>query len=74
MVDGELLILLVTTRRRGRWTLPKGWPVKGKSMAESAAIEAAEEAGVQGVAFKEPIGSYRYKKRMTLNTNRKHQD
>jgi 8-oxo-dGTP pyrophosphatase MutT (NUDIX family) len=46
--DGGLSILLVTSRRSGRWILPKGWPVRGLSLAEAAAKEAFEEAGVRG--------------------------
>jgi 8-oxo-dGTP pyrophosphatase MutT (NUDIX family) len=39
--------LLVRTRR-GRWTFPKGGVQAGLSYAQSAAIEAYEEAGVHG--------------------------
>ena len=42
-------ILLVTSRISGHWLLPKGWPMEGKSAAESALQEAFEEAGVWGV-------------------------
>ncbi len=38
-------VLLITSRRRGRWIVPKGWLVKGRSPAQSAAREAFEEAG-----------------------------
>src|SRR5215470_13183079 len=39
--------LLVRTRR-GRWTFPKGGTQAGFSHAQSAALEAFEEAGVHG--------------------------
>jgi 8-oxo-dGTP pyrophosphatase MutT (NUDIX family) len=39
--------LLVRTRR-GRWTFPKGGAQKGLTHAQSAALEALEEAGVHG--------------------------
>jgi 8-oxo-dGTP pyrophosphatase MutT (NUDIX family) len=55
-------VLLVTSRATKRWLLPKGWPVKGKSTAESALQEAFEEAGVWGNAGEQPIGSYLYDK------------
>lgn len=55
-------ILLVTTRRTGRWTPPRGWPVEGRSLSESAAVEAWEEAGANGEAGPEPLGTYRYEK------------
>jgi ADP-ribose pyrophosphatase YjhB (NUDIX family) len=29
-------VLLVTGRRSGKWTIPKGWPMPGKSLAEAA--------------------------------------
>ena len=63
-LDGRIRILLVTSRRRGRWILPKGWPKKGLSLADTAVLEAREEAGVVGIAHAEPVGSYKYEKRM----------
>ncbi|WP_153885555.1 NUDIX domain-containing protein [Microvirga tunisiensis] len=38
--------MLVTTRGRKRWIVPKGWPVPGLQPYESAAREAFEEAGL----------------------------
>ncbi len=55
-------VLMVTTRGTGRWIIPKGWLVPGKTAAESALIEAWEEAGVSGEAAKAPIGSFAYTK------------
>ena len=55
-------ILLVTTRGRGRWTIPKGVVDVGRTPVESAVKEAYEEAGVRGVAAAEAVGSYRYRK------------
>ena len=57
-------ILLVTSRRRGRWMLPRGWPMKGMSLPQSAAQEALEEAGVTGVVHSDPVATYSYSKRM----------
>lgn len=51
-------VLLITSRGTGRWILPKGWPMKGKTLAEAAAREAWEEAGVRGDVSAEPVGSY----------------
>jgi 8-oxo-dGTP pyrophosphatase MutT (NUDIX family) len=49
--DGRAIrILLITSRRSGRWIVPKGWPVRGLNFAEAAAKEAFEEAGVRGQA------------------------
>lgn len=55
-------VLLVKTLRRGHWIIPKGWPMKHKSLAEAAAIEAWEEAGVAGTVGTEPIGAFTYTK------------
>ncbi|MEJ2517823.1 MAG: NUDIX domain-containing protein [Methyloceanibacter sp.] len=57
-------VLLITTRGRGHWTIPRGWPKQGLSDHELAATEAAEEAGVMGKVDKTPIGSYTYTKRL----------
>lgn len=56
-------VLLVTSRRRGRWILPRGWPVEGMSHGMAAAKEAKEEAGVIGEMSHEALGDYLYKKR-----------
>lgn len=55
-------VLLVTSRRSGRWIIPKGWPMPGKSLAEAAAQEAFEEAGVTGTVDPKPLGSFRHSK------------
>jgi len=55
-------VLLVTSRRSGRWTIPKGWPMPGKSLAEAAEQEAFEEAGVRGTIDPKPIGTFRHVK------------
>lgn len=61
--DAGKEVLLVTSRGSGRWILPKGWPMDGKSAAEAAGIEAWEEAGVQPAKVaKKPLGSFEYTK------------
>ncbi|TNC74626.1 NUDIX hydrolase [Rubellimicrobium roseum] len=51
--------VLLVTSSTGRWILPKGWPIQGKSPAEAALTEAWEEAGVsRGKASRKPVGSY----------------
>ena len=59
---GELELLLVTSRTRGRWIIPKGWPIKGLKPQKSAAREAFEEAGIRGEVTTKPIGRYPYDK------------
>jgi 8-oxo-dGTP pyrophosphatase MutT (NUDIX family) len=60
MVGHEVEILLVTSRTRGRWVLPKGMMTSGMTPAESAAKEAWEEAGIAGSVSRECLGVYRY--------------
>jgi 8-oxo-dGTP pyrophosphatase MutT (NUDIX family) len=60
--NGAPEILLVTSRNRRRWVIPKGVVEIGMSAVESAAKEAYEEAGVRGEACAEAIGSYEYTK------------
>lgn len=55
-------VLLIKGRRRKQWIIPKGWPMKNKSLAEAAAIEAWEEAGVKGHVSPEPVGKFSYTK------------
>ena len=62
--NGTLKIMLVTTRGRKRWMIPKGWPVLGLEPHESAAREAFEEAGLVGSVDPQAVGSFRYIKRL----------
>ena len=54
--------LLITSRGSGRWIIPKGWPVNGKTPAESALKEAWEEAGVIGELSGRCLGIFSYRK------------
>ena len=57
-------IMLISSRDTGRWVIPKGWPIKGLTPAETAAREAYEEAGLGGQVSKKPIGEFEYGKRL----------
>jgi 8-oxo-dGTP pyrophosphatase MutT (NUDIX family) len=59
VIDGRVVFLLVTSRRSGRWIVPKGSIVAGETPWRSAELEALEEAGVEGIVEPEPIGTYR---------------
>ncbi len=59
---GKLQILMITSRDTGRWIIPKGWPMPGRSPAECAAQEAWEEAGVKGDTTPISQGAYLYNK------------
>jgi hypothetical protein len=61
--DAPIRILLVTSRENRRWVIPKGNPSSGVVAHAAAAIEAEEEAGVQGLVCPTPLGTYRYRKR-----------
>lgn len=55
-------VLMVTSLNSGRWILPKGWPMKGRTLAGAARREAWEEAGVIGRVSESPVGYYTYQK------------
>jgi 8-oxo-dGTP pyrophosphatase MutT (NUDIX family) len=62
--DGEIMVMLVTSRETRRWVLPKGWAEPDLAPHELAAKEAFEEAGLVGEIEPEPIGYYSYDKRL----------
>ncbi|CAM3301597.1 NUDIX hydrolase [Rhodothermus bifroesti] len=55
--NGQLEVLLVTSRTVGRWVIPKG-NVGKKTAQEAASKEAFEEAGLRGRIDPEPLGCY----------------
>lgn len=62
---GKSQVMLLTTRETGRWTIPKGWPMKGRKPAEVASQEAYEEAGLVGhIVSKRPLGAFHYEKQL----------
>ena len=61
--DGHWRVILITTRDSGRWSIPKGNPIKDLSPAEAAAQEAFEEGGLSGEIVDKPMGSYVFWKR-----------
>lgn len=61
-LEPELEVLLVTSRETGRWVIPKGWPIRGKSRRATAEAEARQEAGVVGEIGKTALGQYDYVK------------
>ena len=62
--EGDIDVLLISSRETGRWVIPKGWPIEGLAPSQSARREAFEEAGVDGTVAVEPLGSFRYAKRL----------
>ena len=60
--DGELQILLITSLKRKRWILPKGYIEFNLSPFESAKKEAYEEAGVTGANETVEVGYLKMKR------------
>ncbi len=65
MHRGHVEVMLITSRDTGRWIIPKGWPMEGKTASEAAAQEAWEEAGVKGLIGEIALGLYAYDKLRT---------
>ena len=59
---GQLQILVITSRKKGHWTLPKGTKEPHLSPQDSAAKEALEEAGIKGEVAEQPLGKFQYGK------------
>jgi len=66
VVQGQLVFLLITSRRSGRWIFPKGELSEGMTPWQLAQHEAFEEAGVKGTIEQSPIGSYRAMKTLAI--------
>jgi len=62
--DGSVEVMLITTRGRKEWMIPKGWPIGGMTAPESAAREALEEAGLIGQPGGASLGSFEVHKRL----------
>lgn len=60
--DGKVNILLITSRGRGNWIIPKGWPMAGETPGGAAATEALQEAGAIGKVSDRVLGFYSYSK------------
>jgi 8-oxo-dGTP pyrophosphatase MutT (NUDIX family) len=56
--ESGIEVMLVSSRETKRWIIPKGWPIKGMKPHQAAAIEAMEEAGLEGKIEKEPVDVY----------------
>lgn len=60
--NGNVEILLVTSRETRRWVIPKGWPMEKLDDHVAAEREAFEEAGVAGIVSDKAIGHFNYDK------------
>jgi 8-oxo-dGTP pyrophosphatase MutT (NUDIX family) len=64
--DGELQVLLITSLRKKKWILPKGYIEFNLSPFESAKKEAYEEAGVTGSNETVEVGTFKVKRSIGL--------
>jgi 8-oxo-dGTP pyrophosphatase MutT (NUDIX family) len=62
--EGSLQVMLISSRQTKRIVIPRGWRMPKIDDWHAAEIEAKEEAGIVGQAEHQPLGSYRYWKRM----------
>lgn len=60
--EGDIQVLLITSRKRKRWVIPKGVKEPELTGPDSAAKEALEEAGIEGTVRPALLGSYQYDK------------
>jgi phosphohistidine phosphatase len=60
--NAELEILVILSSKNKHWVVPKGIWEPGLTARESAAREALEEAGVEGLVAETAIGTYAYPK------------
>jgi len=58
--NGQFEVLLIDSRRTGRWGIPKGHIEPGETTSAAAEREAFEEAGVKGATANEVFGTYSY--------------
>ena len=61
-VDGNIFLLLITSRKGNRWIIPKGIVEPHLTPVESASQEAFEEAGIEGNISIKSIGQYTHDK------------
>ena len=59
----DIEILLITSKKAGNWSIPKGHIEPGEKLSDAAAREALEEAGVKGEISCHSLGTYIHKKR-----------
>ena len=67
--EGQVEVLLITSRQSGQWIIPKGNPIKGLKAHQAAAQEAFEEAGISGEISKKSVGTFHYLKRKLGQTD-----
>jgi len=56
--DGQVEFCLITTRRNGGWSFPKGFVDPGETVEIALKRETLEEAGVEGEISGDPLGTF----------------
>lgn len=64
---GLIEVLLVGSRRNGRWGVPKGHIENREASSAAASREAFEEAGIMGVVAQMSFGTFSYQKDTSTN-------
>lgn len=62
LLHGKIQIMIIRSSQDKHWVVPKGIVDPGHSPQDSAAKEAMEEAGVEGIVAEEALGAYTYEK------------
>ncbi len=57
---------LITSKKSGKWSLPKGTIRSEETVSDTIARQAYKEAGVRGELIEDPIGTYSYHKWETI--------
>ena len=60
--SGGVEVLLIRRRGKKKWGIPKGLVDPGNTHEQTALIESAEEAGIDGHIVGPPLGEYTYEK------------
>ena len=61
-INDKLKVLVITSRKKKHWIIPKGFIEDDLTAIASARQEAFEEAGITGKIFPDPVGDYSYEK------------
>ena len=64
--DGTIEFCLITSRKSGKWSLPKGTIRSEETVTDTITRQANKEAGIRGELFDNPVGAYTYSKWETL--------
>lgn len=59
----EVLMIRRRDKRKAEWGVPKGGVDPGLTPARAAAMEALQEAGVEGTLTEPPLGTFTYEKK-----------